>query len=321
MTELKEQATDVAEEGKDVAEEGKDVAEEGKDKVSGSQNGNGGGMGKKILLPAAAGVGTIAAGYAARKAPDFVRDTLLPKLEDHGSDEAAKIGKQALGKATSGQEGIGKLAGGVASKALGGGGGDKGKKTRRLPIQRWTDVAVPVEKAYEAWTEFDKFPEFMHRVLSVEKQGKDSVQWREKIWFSKREWEGEVVDRKKNDHIAWKTKSGTQHSGIVSFHKLSDNLTRVMVTVDFHPTGMIEKMASGLRFVKRAVEADLARFKAYVEMENAKGLEYGHEQNESRDESDEDGGQRGRNGSEPTDSKELEQKRRQRAERREQRQS
>jgi hypothetical protein len=64
------------------------------------------------------------------------------------------------------------------------------------------------------------------------------------------------------------------HRGVVSFHELDDHLTRVMVTMEFEPTGMIEKMASGLRFVKRAVQADLARFKAYVEMADAKGIEY-----------------------------------------------
>jgi hypothetical protein len=61
---------------------------------------------------------------------------------------------------------------------------------------------------------------------------------------------------------------------VITFHKLDDNLTRVMVDLDFVPNGVIEKMASGLRFVKRAVEADLARFKAYVELGDAKGLEY-----------------------------------------------
>jgi len=75
------------------------------------------------------------------------------------------------------------------------------------------------------------------------------------------------------------------HKGVVSFHKLDDNLTRVMVDMEFEPTGMIEKMASGLRFVKRAVQADLARFKAYVEMKDAKGIEYSptsdSEQNEN----------------------------------------
>jgi uncharacterized membrane protein len=114
----------------------------------------------------------------------------------------------------------------------------------------------------------------MHRVLNVrEKQG-NKVSWQEKIWFSSREWEGEITERRKNDRIAWKTRSGMSHRGVVSFHKIGDNLTRVMVDMEFEPSGMMEKMASGLRFVKRAVQADLARFKAYVEMEDAKGIEY-----------------------------------------------
>jgi len=124
----------------DITEEVEDVAEEGKEKLSGNDDG----LAKKILLPAAAGVGTIAASYAAKKAPDFLREQVLPKLEDRGSDEAAKVGKQAVEK-VKGQSGVaGKVAGAVGK--VGGGGG--GKKTRRLPIQRWTDVAVPVEKAY-----------------------------------------------------------------------------------------------------------------------------------------------------------------------------
>jgi uncharacterized membrane protein len=135
---------------------------------------------------------------------------------------------------------------------------------------------VPIDKAYRTWTQFEEFPKFMHRVLEVEKDEDDNnkIHWREKIWFSTREWDGEITDRRKNDRIAWKSVKGTQHSGVVSFHKLDANLTRVLVTVDFVPSGMIEKMASGMRFVKRAVEADLARFKAYVEFGDLRGLEY-----------------------------------------------
>src|SRR5207248_7874691 len=167
------------------------------------------------------------------------------------------------------------LAGKAASTLIpGGGGGQRGGKTRRLPIQRWTDVAVPVDKAYRAWTQFEEFPKFMHRVLDVKQEDRDKIHFTEKIWFSTREWDGEITERRKNDRIAWKSTKGTQHSGVISFHKLDNNLTRVLVTVDFVPSGMIEKMASGMRFVKRAVQADLARFKAYVELGDAKGLEY-----------------------------------------------
>jgi uncharacterized membrane protein len=225
---------------------------------------------KEVLVPAAL---SAAGAIAAAKGPD-----LLHKLTDageHKGEEAAEsIGARAAEGAKKSMSGGKGLAGKALSKAMPGGGGGGAKKTRRLPIQRWTDVAVPVDQAYEAWTEFTEYPKFMHRVLNVrEKQG-NKISWQEKIWFSSREWEGEITERRKNDRIAWKTRSGMSHRGVVSFHKIGDNLTRVMVDMEFEPNGMLEKMASGLRFVKRAVQADLARFKAYVEMEDAKGIEY-----------------------------------------------
>ena len=174
------------------------------------------------------------------------------------------------------EEGEEKMTGNGGGGKSGGGGREK---TRRLPIQRWTDIAAPRTTVYEKWTQFDEFPKFMHRVVDVEQDDDDEnkIKWQEKIWFSKRQWEGEITERSKNDRIAWKTVSGTSHEGVVSFHKLDDKLTRVMVDLDFHPSGMMEKMASGMRFVKRAVQADLARFKAYVELGEAEGLEYSHE--------------------------------------------
>jgi hypothetical protein len=136
----------------------------------------------------------------------------------------------------------------------------------------------------------------MHRVLNVKQKGKDKVSWQEKIWFSKRQWEGRSTEQRENDRIVWKTTSGMSHKGIVSFHELSPTLTRVMVEMEFEPNGIIEKMASGLRFVKRAVQSDLARFKAFVEMQDAKGIEYrstDKDQDEEQDgkEQDEDQGQ------------------------------
>src|SRR5919108_6001252 len=257
----------------EATENVEEALEEGREKISG----NGNESLKRLLVPAMTGIGTLAATYAARKAPDLLRDRVKPKLEQEGEEEAAKMGKRAAQRLKSEGGPLGKLAGKAADKL---GSGDSGSKTRRLPIQRWTDVAVPIDVAYQRWTEFEEFPKFMHRVLNVEKKGRDNVSWTEKIWFSTRQWEGQITQRRKNDRIAWKTMKGTSHSGVVTFHKLDTNLTRVMVDMDFRPSGMIEKMASGLRFVKRAVEADLARFKAYVEMGEAKGLEYTHEAEE-----------------------------------------
>ena len=260
----------------------KEKASDLKDKVS--SNGNGGMMSsllsKEIVIPALATAGTVAA-YAVKKGMSGAKDAAEDEAEDMG-------GKAAEGAKKSLAGGIG----GMASKAFGGGGGGgKAKKTRRLPIQRWTDVAAPVETVYERWTEFEEYPNFMHRVLNVEKED-NVVKWTEKIWFSSRNWEGEITEKRKNEKIAWKTTSGMAHAGVVTFHRLEKNLTRVMVDMDFVPQGMIEKMASGMRFVKRAVEADLARFKAYVELGEAKELEFsakpaereGDDKNEDKDE-------------------------------------
>jgi uncharacterized membrane protein len=271
-----------------------DEVQELKDKVS--SNGSDGGhsrLNKGVLIPVAAAAATAAAaGIATKKGPD-----LMKKLQGEAGEEGEELGKKGMqglkeGLASSGPGGK------IASKLMGGGGGgggdQKGGKTRRLPIQRWTDVAVPVDKAYQAWIQFEEFPKFMHRVLEVKKEEQNKIHWREKIWFSTREWDGEITERRKNDRIAWKSVSGTQHSGVISFHKLDSNLTRVLVTIDFVPSGMIEKMASGLRFVKRAVQADLARYKAYVEFGDAKGLEYKStpaemEQNQGGEDDDEKG--------------------------------
>lgn len=240
---------------------------------------------KKVLVPAVLGVGALAAG----KGPQLVQG-LADTLDGARERAESKVGEKVLDTATDRLQTQGGLAGRLLSKALDGGGGSGGKKTRRLPIQRWTDVAVPVETAYKAWSDFEAYPKFMHRVLQVEKTSRNKVRFEEKIWFSRREWEAQITERRTNDRIVWKTTSGMSHRGVVSFHKLEPNLTRVMVGVEFEPNGMIEKMASGLRFVKRAVQSDLARFKAYVEMEDAKGIEYraAGDDDEKDDEKDDD---------------------------------
>jgi uncharacterized membrane protein len=286
--------------------------------VGGEDGAGNGGLAKKLLVPAAAGAGTLAATVAARKAPDLFRDHVLPRLEQRGGEEAAKVGKHAARNLQDQGGALGAAAGKVREK-LGGAGGRE--KTRRLPIQRWTDIALPVPDVYERWTQFEEFPKFMHRVVSIEEKDQDHVAWEEKIWFSKRRCEGEITERRKNDRIVWKTTQGTSHSGVVSFHKLDTNLTRVFVDMDFRPSGMIEKMASGMRFVKRAVEADLARFKAYCEFGDAKGLEYEQPRENQGEEAQEgdDAKESRSNGS--ANPEEREQSRKERAERREERRS
>jgi uncharacterized membrane protein len=229
-------------------------------------------MRKQVIVPVALGA---AGALASGKGPDLVRG-VVDSLDGTRQQAEEKVGEKVLDTAKDRLESEGGLVGRMLAKKLdkAGGGDGSGGKTRRLPIQRWTDIAVPVEVAYKAFNDFDSYPKFMHRVLRVEKTGRNKVRFEEKIWFSRRQWEAQITERRANDRIVWKTTSGMSHRGIVSFHKLDPKLTRVMVDMEFEPSGVVEKMASGLRFVKRAVQADLARFKAYVEMDDAKGIEY-----------------------------------------------
>src|ERR1700757_2825884 len=183
-------------------------------------------MRKEMIVPAAIGaVGAVAAG----KRLNLV-EGLTETLDGAREQAEAKVSEKVLEKAKDRMESQGGLAGKLMSRALGdggagGGGGSGGKKTRRLPIQRWTDVAVPIDTAYKAFTDFEEFPKFMHRVLSVEETGRNRLRWQEKIWFSRRQWEATITERRTNDRIAWKTTSGMSHRGIVSFHKMEPNLT------------------------------------------------------------------------------------------------
>ncbi|HKC77023.1 MAG TPA: SRPBCC family protein, partial [Gaiellaceae bacterium] len=173
-----------------------------------------------MIVPAALGAaGVLAAG----KGPDLVK-SLTDAVDGTRQQAEEKVGEKVLDTAKNRLETEGGLVGRMLAKKLdkpgGGDGAGGGKKTRRLPIQRYTDVAVPAETAYKAFTDFESFPKFMHRVLSVEKTGRNKVRFEEKIWFSRRSWEAQITERRANDRIVWKTTSGMSHRGILSFHKL-----------------------------------------------------------------------------------------------------
>jgi uncharacterized membrane protein len=193
------------------------------------------------------------------------------------TDAARKAGEKAGEGAKDAVGG----AGGVAGKLLpnlGGGdsdsdsGGTKNEATgvgkgRRMPIQQAVDVAVPIDVAYNQWTQFEEWPSFMHRLELVTQEDEAHVSFKAKIWGISKEFEAEIVEQRPDERIKWKVTEGLTHHGVVSFHKLADRLTRIEVSLDIEPGSLIEKAGRGMRHVKRAVRADLHRFKAYVEME------------------------------------------------------
>jgi uncharacterized membrane protein len=196
---------------------------------------------------------------------------------------AGKVVRGAVGKKR-GSSGSGggvtdKLADGVkdtGKKMLPGGGGGEEKakkgtpgvgKGRRLPIQQAVDVAVPLSTAYNQWTQFEEWPQFMHRLDQATQEDDCNVSFRTKVWGVSREFEAQIVEQRPDERIMWTVNKGVTHTGVVTFHELADRLTRVQVSLDVQPGSLLEKAARGMRHIKRAVRADLARFKAFIEMQ------------------------------------------------------
>jgi uncharacterized membrane protein len=140
-------------------------------------------------------------------------------------------------------------------------------KGRRMPIQQSVDVGVPVETAYNQFTQFDDWAEFMHRITRVSADDECTVSFAAKIWTRNREFKAEILTQIPDEKIKWRVSQGITHTGIVTFHELAPRLTRIELTMDVAPGGMIEKMARGMRFIKRAARADLHRYKAFIEMQ------------------------------------------------------
>jgi uncharacterized membrane protein len=210
------------------------------------------------LVKAGGGKLVKAGGAPIKKATDQVgkqvKDTVGEKIDEAG-----------------GPPGIAKEAG----KGLlpGGGGGQKGTpgvgKGRRMPVQQAIDVGVPLETAYNQFTQFEEWPNFMHRLDQATQEENESAYFRTKIWGMSREFEAQIIQQHPDQRIMWNVSKGVQHTGVVTFHELADRLTRIQVSLDVEPGSLIEKAARGMRHVKRAVRADLARFKAYIEMQGA----------------------------------------------------
>jgi uncharacterized membrane protein len=138
-------------------------------------------------------------------------------------------------------------------------------KGRRMPVQQSIDVAVPIQTAYNQWTQYEEWPQFMHRVKRVSQEDPAKVSFETKIWGKKKEFEAKIVTARPDEKIKWEVTEGINHTGWITFHEIAPQLTRLELSLDLEPGGMLEKAARGLRHVKRAARGDLHRFKAYIE--------------------------------------------------------
>ena len=136
-------------------------------------------------------------------------------------------------------------------------------------IEESIEVAVPVRTAYNQWTQFEEFPRFMEGVEEIRQLDDTHVHWKTKIAGVEREFDAEITEQHPDHRIAWRSVGGTQHAGVVTFHRLSDETSRIMLQLDSEPEGPVEKVGDALGILKRRIKADLERFKDMIESRGA----------------------------------------------------
>jgi uncharacterized membrane protein len=139
-------------------------------------------------------------------------------------------------------------------------------------IEESVEVAVPLRTAYDQWTQFEEFPRFMEGVESVTQADDTHLHWVASFGGARREWDAEVTEQVPDERVAWTSRSGTRNAGVVTFHRLDDTTTRVMLQLDVEPEGLVEQAGDKLGFIKRRASGDLDRFKDYIE---SRGTETG----------------------------------------------
>jgi uncharacterized membrane protein len=132
-------------------------------------------------------------------------------------------------------------------------------------IEAGIEVDVPIRVAYNQWTQFEEFPRFMEGVEEVRQVDETRLHWKARIAGVSREWDAEVVEQTPEERVAWSSTDGSRNAGVVTFHRLNDDRTKVMLQLDFEPEGWAESTADALGMVRRRVTSDLERFKTFIE--------------------------------------------------------
>jgi uncharacterized membrane protein len=136
-------------------------------------------------------------------------------------------------------------------------------------VEKDIEVAVPVRTAYNQWTQFEEFPNFMEGVREVRQIDDTHIHWRADIGGREHEWDAEIREQVPDEKIIWQSTSGAMNAGMVKFDPLEGEKTRVHLEMSYEPEGLMEGVGDQLGFLSRRVEGDLERFKEFIEERGA----------------------------------------------------
>jgi uncharacterized membrane protein len=132
-------------------------------------------------------------------------------------------------------------------------------------IEKSIDVNVPVSVAYNQWTQFEEFPRFMAGVLEVRQLDDTHLRWCAELGGRQKTWDAEITEQRPDERVAWRSTGGAQTAGVVTFHRLAADRTRIMLQMEYDPEGVVENVGDFLGVASARVQGDLERFKSFVE--------------------------------------------------------
>jgi uncharacterized membrane protein len=132
-------------------------------------------------------------------------------------------------------------------------------------VEESIEVMVPVSTAYNQWTQFEEFPAFMENVHEVRQLSDTRLHWRADVAGKMKEWDAKITEQIPDKRIAWTSTSGVHNGGVVTFHKISDNCTRIMLQMSYTPDGPLEKLGDMVGAVRMDARKNLESFKRLIE--------------------------------------------------------
>jgi uncharacterized membrane protein len=132
-------------------------------------------------------------------------------------------------------------------------------------IEKSIELNVPVRTAYNQWTQFEEFPKFMEGVKQVTQIDDKRLHWKANIAGKEEEWNAEITEQIPDQRIAWTSRGGAMNAGVVTFHRLSEAKSKIMLQLQYDPKGFVEQVGDATGLVTQRVQGDLERFKTFIE--------------------------------------------------------
>lgn len=139
-------------------------------------------------------------------------------------------------------------------------------------IEKSVVVGVPVEVAYNQWTQFEDFPKFISGIEEVKQIDDKTLRWKANVGFKQKEWTAQIVEQTPNTRIAWRSTTGAENAGTIAFQPAEGVGTKVTATMIYDPDGFVEYVGDFLGVVGHRVQGELDKFKEFIE---ARGRETG----------------------------------------------